>query len=79
MLWFVPPLQSQTSLFVYYVLMAVGGYAAFSVIILPMVAIATELTPDYDERTSIMSVRSAANIIGSVVWLDPGPDYLCPR
>ncbi|MBX2864851.1 MAG: MFS transporter [Leptolyngbyaceae cyanobacterium MAG.088] len=69
MLWLVPPLQSETSLFIYYVLMAVGGYAAFSVIILPMVAIATELTPDYDERTSIMSVRSAANIIGSVVGL----------
>lgn len=69
MLWLVPPLESQASLFVYYVLMAMGGYAAFSVIILPMVAIATELTPDYDERTSIMSVRSAANIIGSVVGL----------
>ncbi len=69
MLWLVPPLESETSLFIYYVLMAVGGYAAFSVIILPMVAIATELTPDYDERTSIMSVRSAANIIGSVVGL----------
>ena len=69
MLWLVPPLESQTSLFLYYVLMAMGGYAAFSVIILPMVAIATELTPDYDERTSIMSVRSAANIIGSVVGL----------
>ena len=69
MQWIVPPLESQTSLFVYYVLMAMGGYAAFSVIILPMVAIATELTPDYDERTSIMSVRSAANIIGSVVGL----------
>ncbi|MBT9311282.1 MFS transporter [Leptothoe kymatousa] len=69
MLWLVPPLQSQTSLFIYYTLMAIGGYAAFSVIILPMVAIATELTPDYDERTSIMSVRSAANIVGSVVGL----------
>ncbi|MEO0352833.1 MAG: MFS transporter [Cyanobacteria bacterium P01_A01_bin.15] len=69
MLWIVPPLESQASLFVYYVLMAMGGYAAFSVIILPMVAIATELTPDYDERTTIMSVRSAANIIGSVVGL----------
>ncbi|MEM9804648.1 MAG: MFS transporter, partial [Cyanobacteria bacterium P01_D01_bin.56] len=69
MLWVVPPLQSQTSLFIYYTLMAIGGYTAFSVIILPMVAIATELTPDYDERTSIMSVRSAANIIGSVVGL----------
>ena len=69
MLWLVPPLESEISLFIYYVLMAVGGYAAFSVIILPMVAIATELTPDYDERTSIMSVRSAANIIGSVVGL----------
>ena len=69
MQWIVPPLESQTSLFIYYVLMAMGGYAAFSVIILPMVAIATELTPDYDERTSIMSVRSAANIIGSVVGL----------
>ncbi len=69
MLWLVPPLQSQTSLFMYYTLMAIGGYTAFSVIILPMVAIATELTPDYDERTSIMSVRSAANIIGSMVGL----------
>ncbi|NEP60857.1 MAG: MFS transporter [Symploca sp. SIO2G7] len=69
MLWLVPPLESQTSLFIYYVLMAAGGYTAFSVIILPMVAIATELTPDYDERTGIMSVRSAANIIGSVVGL----------
>lgn len=69
MLWWVPPLQSQTSLFIYYTLMAIGGYTAFSVIILPMVAIATELTPDYDERTGIMSVRSAANIIGSVVGL----------
>ncbi len=69
MLWFVPPIESEMALFAYYVMMAVGGYAAFSVVILPMVAIATELTPDYDERTSIMSVRSAANIIGSVVGL----------
>ncbi|MEA5465634.1 MFS transporter [Leptothoe sp. PORK10 BA2] len=69
MQWIVPPLESQTSLFIYYVLMAMGGYAAFSVVILPMVAIATELTPDYDERTSIMSVRSASDILGSVVGL----------
>lgn len=69
MQWIVPPISSQGWLFTYYVVMALGGYAAFSVIILPMVAIATELTPDYDERTGIMSVRSAANIIGSVVGL----------
>lgn len=69
MLWLVPPLTSQAGLFIYYVLMALGGYTAFSVVILPMVAIATELTPDYDERTSIMSVRSGANIIGSMVGL----------
>lgn len=67
--WMVPPLQSQIGLFLYYSIVSLVAYAAFSAVLLPFAALAAELTTDYDERTSLMGVKAGFNIAGSVLGL----------
>jgi GPH family glycoside/pentoside/hexuronide:cation symporter len=67
--WIVPPLKSQTALFLYYSLLSLVAYAAFSAVLLPFSALAAELTRDYDERTSLMGVKAGFNIAGTVLGL----------
>lgn len=67
--WLVPPLSSQVGLFLYYSLISLVAYAAFSAVQLPFAALAAELTPDYDEQTSLMGFKAGFNILGSLLGL----------
>jgi glycoside/pentoside/hexuronide:cation symporter, GPH family len=67
LLFFVPAIEDQLSLFVYmtaiYLLMNTG-YSMFSV---PYLTLASEMSDNPDERTTIISFRNAALAIGLIV------------
>lgn len=68
LLWWVPPIRSQVGLAVYYG----GAYFLFdslsTLVSVPYLALTPELTPDYDERTSLnvyrMGFSIAAGLLG---------------
>lgn len=64
--WIVPPL-SEWGKFFYYLVVALLLDAAFNSVNVPYAAMTAELTPDYDERTSLSSIRMSFSIIGGVV------------
>ncbi len=66
--WWVPPLGS-TGRFLYYTGVAVVFQAAFTAVVLPYCALGAELTPDYDERTGLASMRFAFSVGGSLLSL----------
>ena len=67
--WFVPPVGHQWGLFIYYTLVIFALYTAFTAVALPFTALAPELTQDYNERTSLISFKSAFSIGGSLFSL----------
>jgi len=66
--WWVPPLSS-THLFAYYGGISILAFALYTAIQIPFTALAAELTQGYDQRTQLMSFKSAFNILGSIVGL----------
>lgn len=67
--WWVPPLSSQTGLFIYYSVVAFLFYAASTAVFVPYSTLAAELTRHYDERTSLVSFKAAFSIGSSIVGL----------
>ncbi len=66
MLWLTPDL-SDTGKFFYYLLVAMLGDMAFTIVNVPYAALTPELTRDYDERTSLNSYRFAFSIAGGLI------------
>ncbi|MEM7538080.1 MAG: MFS transporter [Chloroflexota bacterium] len=66
LLWLTPPLNP-TGLFTYYLVIALLGDIAYTVVNVPYAALTPELTRDYDERTSLNSYRFSFSVIGSLV------------
>lgn len=64
--WVVPPL-GDAGKFWYYLVVALLLDTAFTAVLVPYTALTPELTPDYDERTSLTSVRLSFSIIGGVL------------
>jgi len=64
--WIVPPL-SEGLKFWYYLVVALLLDTALTAVNVPYVALTPELTPDYDERTSLTSVRMSFSILGSTL------------
>ncbi|NES19426.1 MAG: MFS transporter [Symploca sp. SIO3E6] len=69
LLWLLPPLTSHGQLFVYYTSMLLLFYAALTAIAIPHSTLAAELTQTYDERTQLISFKSAFAIGGSILGL----------
>lgn len=72
--WIVPPFEGDrttqlSSLFWYYVAIALLSQVFYTVVNLPYTAMTPELTQDYDERTSLNSFRFGFSIGGSVLSL----------
>ncbi|WP_341528250.1 MFS transporter [Nostoc sp. UHCC 0302] len=72
--WIVPPFSTQQSnniwpLFWYYVAIGIISQAFYTVVNLPYTAMTPELTQDYDERTSLNSIRFTFSISGSILSL----------
>ncbi|MDJ0583105.1 MFS transporter [Crocosphaera sp.] len=69
LLWTISPSDDQTFQIVYYTIIALSFYTAFTAVLLPYSALSAELTPDYNERTNLISFRSAFSIGGSILSL----------
>ncbi len=64
--WIVPPLD-EAGKFWYYLVIAILLDTAITAVGVPYVALAPELTPDYDERTRLNSFRFGFSILGGVL------------
>lgn len=64
--WVVPPLDD-TGKFIYYIIVALLLDTAYTAVNVPYTALTAELTPDYDERTSLTSFRFGFSILGGVL------------
>lgn len=67
LLWWKPPLQGDLVLAGYYALAYVLYDAVVTIVYMPFIALTPELTSDYDERTSLNSVRAFFSILGSLL------------
>ncbi len=67
LMWWKPPIQGDIALAIYYAIVYVFYDAAATMIYMPYFALTPELTSNYDERTSITSVRAFFSIVGSLI------------
>ena len=67
LMWWKPPIQGDVGLVIYYAFIYVLYDAAATMIYMPYFALTPELTSDYDERTSLTSVRAFFSILGSLI------------
>jgi GPH family glycoside/pentoside/hexuronide:cation symporter len=67
--WLVPSTANQWLLFAYYAAIALLANTAFTAVAVPYSALAAELTPDYDDRTSLVSFKAAFSIGASFLSL----------
>ena len=66
LLWQLPEGQSENFYFVYFLVISLLFYLAYTMYATPWVALGYELTPDYHERTRLMGVQ---NFIGQLPYL----------
>jgi GPH family glycoside/pentoside/hexuronide:cation symporter len=69
LLWIVPPLNSQTGLFLYYSVIGLCTYTALTAVIVPFAALVPEITQTYNDRTSLGSFISSFDIGGTLITL----------
>jgi glycoside/pentoside/hexuronide:cation symporter, GPH family len=67
LLWWIPPIESQVWLAIYYGIAFVLYDTAATVIYMPYFALTPELTQDYDQRTTLTSFRMAFSILGGMI------------
>lgn len=67
LMWWIPPIESQLGLVVYYSVAYLLFDVAETIVYMPYVSLTPELTQNYDERTSLTSYRMAFSILGSLV------------
>lgn len=66
-LWWIPPIESQLWLTVYYAAAYFFFDTMVTVIFIPYVALTPEITSDYDGRTSLTSFRMFFSLVGSLL------------
>jgi GPH family glycoside/pentoside/hexuronide:cation symporter len=67
LMWWRPPLHGEIALVIYYAIIYVFYDAAATMIYMPYFALTPELSSDYDERTSLVSLRAFFSIFGSLL------------
>ena len=67
LMWWKPPFQSDFALVAYYTVIYMLYDASATMIYMPYFALTPELTSDYDERTSLTSVRALFSLFGSLL------------
>jgi GPH family glycoside/pentoside/hexuronide:cation symporter len=67
LLWWIPPISSQTGLAIYYTVAFILYDTLATVLYMPYFALTPELTSDYDERTSLTTYRMVFSTIGAMV------------
>jgi glycoside/pentoside/hexuronide:cation symporter, GPH family len=66
-LWFRPPITHEVGLVLYYAVAYMLYDACATIVYMPYYALTPELTPDYDERTTLTSYRMAFSIVGGLI------------
>ncbi len=67
LMWWRPPLHGSVALVIYYAVVYVFYEASATMVYMPYFALTPELTSDYDERTSLVSMRAFFSIFGSLL------------
>ncbi len=67
--WWVLPTQRQWLLFAYYGAIALLFYTAYTMVVVPFVTLAAEITQTYDERTSLIGFKASFSIGSSILAL----------
>ena len=67
LMWWRPPFQGDIALAIYYAAAYLLFDIAATFVYMPYFALTPELTPDYDERTSLTATRMFFSIAGSLV------------
>ena len=67
LLWWLPPIESQVGLAIYYGFAFVLYDTAATFLYMPYFALTPELTSDYDERTTLTTYRMAFSITGAMI------------
>ena len=73
LLFSVPGIESSPALVAYMAAALAFYYLAYSTFYVPFIAMPAEMTDDYDERTSIMSYRTACSGVAGLVGLGLAP------
>ncbi|HET9588625.1 MAG TPA: MFS transporter, partial [Anaerolineales bacterium] len=72
-LWSAPPWESQTALLVYVTLSFMLADTLQTLVSIPFLSLTPELTPDYDERTTLTSFRSLFQLTGALTVVIAAP------
>ncbi len=67
LMYWVPPFNNQSILTLYYAVMYMFFDTVATFVYMPYFALTPELTLDYDERTSLSTVRAVFSIVGSIL------------
>jgi sugar (glycoside-pentoside-hexuronide) transporter len=67
LMWAVPPLASEGARFAYYALIYLFVSCAMTCVSVPYLALIPEMAVDYDERTSLNTVRSMMAVLGTLI------------
>jgi GPH family glycoside/pentoside/hexuronide:cation symporter len=73
LLWWAPPWQSQILLMIHVTLAFMISDTLQTLISVPFYALTPEMTPDYDERTSLTSYRMLFNLLASLATAVAAP------
>jgi GPH family glycoside/pentoside/hexuronide:cation symporter len=73
LLWWAPPWESQISLMIHITLAYMISDTIQTLVAVPFYALTPEITPDYDERTSLTGYRMIFNLIASIVTAMAAP------
>lgn len=75
-LWWAPPWQSQLALMLTVMVAYMLADTLQTLVVVPFLSLTPELTPDYDERTSLTSFRMLFNLLASLVTAAGAPAIL---
>jgi GPH family glycoside/pentoside/hexuronide:cation symporter len=73
LLWWAPPWQNQVWLMIHVTLAFVISDTLQTLVSVPFYALTPEMTPDYDERTSLTSYRMFFNLLASLTMAVAAP------
>jgi GPH family glycoside/pentoside/hexuronide:cation symporter len=73
LLWWAPPWESQIALALTVTLVFLLSDTFQTFIFIPLYALTPEISPDYDERTSLVTYRMFFNLLASLVTAVAGP------
>ncbi len=73
LLWWAPPWESQVTLVIHITLAFMISDTMQTLVAVPFYALTPEITPDYDERTSLAGYRMVFNLLASIVTAVAAP------